>query len=302
MAEKTVKSEDEFGTILEKLGKVQAAMRVCMRANQDARKRAWEWRDRRDELRGETPVVHDEITKQREARDELNVQVQLQKKLRDEETERAQILQEKLRILRDEKSNRRDYISLEELQRQYRELEWKQQTMSLSIDEERALLEELEHLSQAMEKAPKTENQLIDQTKEQEELWQEVQAARTKAQEHHETMIALVEEAQQKHQQIIQLSGNLGPARTEADEAHQMYIQCLQEADEMRVRLDELRVEEIKYKTQLDTIRKTRKEVRQAREKAAVEKLAEQARSKQQTGQKLTMEELRALMETKGLE
>lgn len=302
MAKNPVKSEDEFGTILEKLRKVQAAMRVCMRANQHARKRAWEWRDRRDELRGETPVVHDEITKQREFRDELNVQVQLQKKLRDQETEHAQILQDKLRALRDEKSNRREYISLEELQRQYRELEWKQQTMSLSIDEERVLLEELEHLSQAMEKAPKIENQLIDQTNEQEQLWQEIQAARTKAQEHHETMIALVEEAQQKHQQIIQLSENLGPAKTEADEAHQMYVQCLQEADEMRVRLDELRVEEIKYKTQLDTIRKTRKEARQAQEKAAVERLAEQARAKQQNGQKLTMEELRALMETNGLE
>jgi uncharacterized coiled-coil DUF342 family protein len=302
MAEKSVKSEDEFGTILEKLRKVQAAMRVCMRANQDARKRAWEWRDRRDELRGETPVVHDEIAKQRIARDELNVQVQLQKKLRDEETARAQVLQDKMRALRDEKSNRHDYIPLDELQRQFRELEWKQQTTSLSIDEERDLLEEMERLSQAIDRAPKTDNQDIEQTKEQDELWQEIQAARTKAQEHHETMIALVEEAQQKHQEIIQLSDNLGPAKTEADEAHQMYIQCLQEADEMRDRLDELRVEEIKLKTQLDTIRKTRKEARRAREKAVVDKLAEKARMKQQNGQKLTMEELRALMETNGLE
>ena len=81
-----------------------------------------------------------------------------------------------------------------------------------------------------------------------------------------------------------------------------MYVQCLQEADEMRERLDELREQELTLKAQLDTIRKSRRETRREREKAAMERLAEQARTKQQTGQKLSIQELRALMETNGLE
>ena len=66
---------DEFGVVLEQLRKVQAAMRVLIRGIQDVKNTAWEWRDRRDELRSETPVVHDEMANQRTKRDELNVDI-----------------------------------------------------------------------------------------------------------------------------------------------------------------------------------------------------------------------------------
>ena len=93
-------SKDQFGETLEQLRKVQAARRACFRAIQDAKHRAWEWRDRRDELRGETPAIHERITGERQERDEINTEVQRLKRLRNEEIERARILQEKLQILR----------------------------------------------------------------------------------------------------------------------------------------------------------------------------------------------------------
>lgn len=294
----SINDKDEFGTVLEQLRKVQAAMRVCIRAIQEARRRAWEWRDRRDELRSETPVIHDQISEQRLARDELNAEVQQQKKHRDSEIERARVLQERLDELRGQRANHREVVSIEELQQRFRELEWKQQTTTLSIEQERSLLEELDELTKAMERASRTPQKPTNLTQEMNGLWQEIQEARDKAQEHHEKMIALVEEAQQKHQYVMQLSNSLGPSRSEVDEAHQMYVQCLQEADEMRERLEELGAQEVELKKQLDTIRNTRKEARQTREKAAMKKLAEQARAKQQSGQKLTLEEFRALMET----
>jgi uncharacterized coiled-coil DUF342 family protein len=302
MAETSASDKDEFGTIFEQLRKVQAAMRVCVRAIQDARSQAWEWRDRRDELRAEAPQIHDEISEQRDARDELNVEVQHQKELRDKETNRARELQERLNELRGKRRDPEEYVSLEDMQREFRELEWKQQTTSLTVDEEKGVIEEMERLSKAIAFTPNDTPKPADLTEEMEKLWQEIQEARNKAQEHHEKMVALVEKAQLKHQNVIQLSQNLDPARTEAGEAHQMYVQCLQEADEMRNRLDELREQELTLKAQLDTIRKSRKETRREREKVAMERLAEQARTKQQTGQKLTLQELRALMEANGLE
>ncbi|MFW9831554.1 MAG: coiled-coil protein [Candidatus Thorarchaeota archaeon] len=293
--------KDEFGLILEKLRKTQAAMRVCVRAIQDARNRAWEWRDQRDELRSQTPTVHNEISEIRMARDELNAEVQHQKKLRDEETERARVLQEKFNELRRERGDQQEHLSFDELQHRFRELEWKQQTSSLTIEEERILLDEMEYTSKAMEQARENQHQSLNHNEEMDNLWDEIQEARNKAQEHHEKMQALVDKAQQQHQSIINLSHSLGPTRTEVEEAHQMYVKCLQEADEMRERFDELQRQEIDLKSQLDAIRKDRKSARQEREKVAMEKLAEQARVKQQNGQKLTMEELRALMEADGL-
>ncbi|MFX1510878.1 MAG: hypothetical protein ACFFBR_11295, partial [Promethearchaeota archaeon] len=215
--------------------------------------------------------------------------------------EQARLLQEQLQELRTQHGQQRYYVPLEELQRQFRELEWKQQTTSLSVDEERALLDEMERLSNAMQTAPKRDSMPMNQSEEMDQLWQKIQDTRDKAQEHHERMIALVEEAQQTHQSIVHLSQDLEPNRSEIDEAHQMYVQCLQEADEMRDRVEVLRKEESDLKAQLDTIRKGRKAAREAREKAALERLAEQAKTKQQTGQKLSMEELRALMEVDGL-
>ena len=120
MANKSTNEQDKFGVILEQLRKTQAAMRVLMRGIQDSRNKAWEWRDRRDEFRAETPVVHDEISSQKVTRDELNAEVQRQKKLRDEANEHARLLQEKLQELREKSSNQRDYVPLEDLQHRFR--------------------------------------------------------------------------------------------------------------------------------------------------------------------------------------
>jgi len=302
MTTNSAPERDEFGVILEQLRKVQAAMRVLIRGIQEARNTAWEWRDRRDALRSETPVVHEEMDHQRTRRDELNTEVQRQKQLRDEANEQARVLQEHLQELRAQRSSQRDYIPLEELQRQFRELEWQQQTTSLTVDEERVLLDEMDRLSKAMETAPRIASLPMNQSEEMDQLWQEIQDARDRAQEHHEKMIALVEQAQQTHQSIVYLSQGLGPARSDIDEAHQMYVKCLQEADELRERLEVLRDQEKELKSQLDNIRKDRNASRQVREKAVMEKLAEQAKAKQQAGQKLSMEELRALMETDGID
>jgi phosphoserine phosphatase len=293
---------DKFGVILEQLQKVQAAMRVLIRGIQDTRSRAWEWRDRRDELRSETPVAHEEMDKQRTKRDELNVEVQRQKRLRDEVNEQARLLLEHFQELKAQREKTRDYVPLEELQSQLRELEWRQQTTSLTVEEERALLDEMDSLSKAMETAPKKDAIPMNQSIEMDELWKEIQNTREKAQEHHEMMIALVEEAQRTHQNLVQLSQGIGPVRSEIDEAHQMFVKCLQEVDEMRARLEVLQDREKQLKSELDAIRKERKTSREEREKAVMEKLAEQARAKQQSGQKLNLEELRALMEMDGLD
>ena len=301
MVEDSASERDEFGVILEQLRKTQAAMRVLIRGIRDTKNQAWEWRERRDELRAGTPVVHDELSNRRATRDELNEEVQRQKKLRDEANEQARVLNEQLQKLREQRGSHRNIVPLEELQRQFRELEWKQQTTSLSVEEERALLEEMDVLSKAMETAPKKESVPHNQSEEMEQLWQEIQEIRDRAQEHHKKMITLVEEAQQTHQSMVQLSQGLGPARSEIDEAHEMYVKCLQEADEMRNRLEVLKDQERDLKTKLNAIRQDRQSARKAREKAALEKLAEQARAKQESGQKLSLQELRALMESDGL-
>ncbi len=302
MSQESADQPDEYGKILEQLKKVQAAIRVCIRAIQDSKNRAWEWRDRRDDLHSVTPQVHEQISEQRSSRDELNVEVQHLKQLRDQENERARVLQLQLKAQREKNRRLGKTESLEELQKRYRDLEWQQQTSSLSMEEEKRLLTELEELAATIERVKELEREIGEQNEGTEALWEEIQAARDQAQEYHEKMTALVEEAQQKHQSITQLSESLGPAKGDIDEAHQMFVQCLQEADEMKERLEELKSQEKELRDRLDALGNRRREARATRERDALEKLAAQAREKQQAGQKLTMQELRALMETGSLE
>ncbi len=236
------------------------------------------------------------MEKPRAQREELNAEVARLKRLRNEEVERARELQERLQDLRGEFAELDDFVSLEELQKQFRELEWRQQTTSTSIDEEREILAEMSRLTLAMEAAAKVEKRLGGARPDDlDQLWQEIQEARNRAQDYHEKMVSLVEEAQQKHQKIMGFSENLGPARAEAQEAHEQFVLCLQEVDEMRTRVEELMEQEKGLRKQLDEIRTRRKVEREQRERQVMEEIAEQARRKQKAGQKLTMDELRAL-------
>ncbi len=296
MASGSTDQKDEFGAVIEKLRKVQAAIRACHQTIRDTKSRAWEWRDRRDELRGEGPSIREQVEVPRAEREKLNAEVARLKRLRNEEVERARTLQDKLHELRGEFAELDDYVSLEELQKQFRELEWRQQTTSTSIDEEREILAEMSRLTLAMEAATKVEERLggarpgdLDQ------LWQQIQDARNRAQDYHEKMVSLVEEAQQKHQKVIGFSERLGPAHAEAQEAHEQFVLCLQEVDEMRTRIENLKEEERSLRKQLDEIRAKRKADREKRERVVMEELGVRARRKQKAGEKLTMDELRAL-------
>jgi uncharacterized coiled-coil DUF342 family protein len=246
--------------------------------------------------------VRDQLAEQRDKRDELNAEVARLKRLRNEEMESARALREEWEGLRKVLGGSRDTASLEDLQQRLQALEWQQQTTSTTIDEERAILAEMERLAQAMKNAAKLGQHSKGTGEEADKLWQQMQAARSRAQEYHERMTALVEEAQQKHQAILDLSQARGPNQTEEQEAHRQFVQCLQEADEMRDRLDQLGEQEVALKKQLDELKSRRVADRAEREQKALEKLAEQARAKRQTGQKLTMQELRALLETTGLD
>jgi len=294
--------KDQYAELLEQLQKVQAAMRACTRAVKEARSRAWEWRARRDELRPAESGLRDQLAEQRNKRDELNAEVARLKRLRNEEMERARTLREEWEALKKTLGGSREAASLEDLQQRFQALEWQQQTTPTSIDEERAILAEMERLTEAMEHAAKAGPHTKGRAEDAEKLWQEMQTTRGRAQEYHEQMTALVEEAQQKHQAILDLSQARGPNQTEEQEAHRQYVQCLQEADEMRDRLEQLGEQEGALKKQLDELKSRRVADRAEREQKAVEKLAEQARAKRQAGQKLTMQEFRALLETTGLD
>lgn len=302
MTSKQGQGKDQFGVVIEKLRKVQAAMRACMRGIQEARDRAWEWRDQRDELRAETPGVWNQIEDLRTERDKLNAEVARLKGLRNDEMDRARELQEKLQKLREEFGGLEEIAPFEELQQRLRALEWQQQTTSTTLEEDRALLVEMEKLAATMEHVSQVRKRVKVGPEEVDSLWEEIQEARNRAQGFHEELLELVETAQEKHKNILELSDTTGSSRAEEKEAHEQFVLCLQEADELRDRLEELRRQEAELKGELAEIKSHRQAERKAQERQAMEKLAEQARKKQQAGEKLTMQELQALLELGGLE
>jgi len=246
--------------------------------------------------------VRSQMAELRARRDQLNAEVARLKKLRNAEVERARALQDRIRAVNREMGRLGEFASLEELERRFRELEWRHQTTPTTLEEERTLLDELSRIAQAMRMAARKDQLVGGSHADVEGLWRELEEARRRAQEFHEQMVAVVEQAQREHQKLVQLAETIRPNLEEEKEAHQQFLQCLAEADELQARIDELRREEAELIAKLEGLRAKRREQAEERERRALEALAARAREKKRAGKPLTLEEMRALLETGGLE
>jgi len=223
-------ASDEVEGIIGNLRRVRAAIRVCLRGVREAKSRAWEWRDRREQIKAETASVRIQMEEVRTRRNQLNAEVARLKRLRNEEVERARSLQDKIREVNRELGRMGELMSVEELEQRFRELEWRHQTTPTTLEEERHLLDEMARVARAMRRAARKEQLLGSSHGNIDGLWEQLEEARRRAQEFHEQIVAVAEQAQREHQKLVELAETIRPNLEEEKEAHQQFLQCLAEA------------------------------------------------------------------------
>jgi uncharacterized coiled-coil DUF342 family protein len=247
--------------------------------------------EKRDKLNEEFRKIRQEVQEARPQRDYLNEKVQTLKLLRDESRTKTRSIiediktrQEKIAELR-KKAPRQSYARLKKEQD---DIEWKIQTTSLDLQEEKRLIEIVKQLEIQMEAYKKVEKQL----KKIADLRRELKVNDNKADAFHQELSASAQKSQEIHQKIVAKIDESKKIKSEADCIHQTYLKARLEVEPLSAELRGL----LEKKRKLQQALKDEDEKkRRTSEQALKEKLGRQAREKLQRGEKLSWEEFQLL-------
>lgn len=265
--------------------------------NQEAR----ELRAKRDAAIGVSSGDFEDLRSQAELnkslRDKANTQIQLLKKEREQLTEQIKLEWASVRQARDSFQELRSEVGPvpDQINEEIERLEWKQQTTPhLSIEEENALIEHITDLyakvvaATSLDEAYERTQDIVTRAKE----------TLAKREEIHEQIVQLAEQSQKNHEAMIQTYQTMDELRKEGTEHHEEYLRARKNADAvhqeivtLQERMSTIRQEIDLIAEELDLRRRQKVQEKTAQDREVVEK-------KVSTGSRITLDELRLLMES----
>jgi uncharacterized coiled-coil DUF342 family protein len=269
---------------------------ASLKAQRDELKReAMQWMEERDKIREQIRELRTELSSLKQQRDETNQRVKDLKIVRDQlVSERKEKLAKVVEFKRKAASFKHVRPkAIQSIQNEIRSLDWKIQTSSLTLPQEKRIIEQIAEL----------EKQLLAY-KQAQSMWTEIKTLqhqlrnmRTQEKETHRQISQQAEQSRRIHQTMNEKGANIPQLKAEAEEAHKKYTETLRQAQkahqqyvpiiaQVRALLLQIRTEEEKKKTKRQT------ELIQELEKKALEKM--------KRGEKLTWDEFKILTE-KGL-
>lgn len=254
---------------------------------------ALRWAGKRDRLHEQIRRLRSEANSFREERDKLNGAVGALKTLREGAKKEARIKIDQIKTLRQEIKDalsHRPSRSSQSLQNEIEAIEWKIQTDSPTLDEERRLIERVKALETQMEVYREIES-IRDKI---EGLQNQITKLKDERVSHNQKISEMAKESQRFHEKMIERLQNATKLKAEADEMHGKYAEHKEPARALHLR----------YVETLEQIRTLREKIREKEEKERSEqeadlrrKLEEEALGKLKRGEKLTFEEFKILAE-----
>lgn len=283
---------DEYLREIGELEKQAAPLREQRdQLNEESRK----WIEKRNSFNVEIKRLRDEAFSYRDKRDALNKAVQELKTKRDQA---KQELPEKRKLLDtfDERiQNLESKVTLNEgaAQKRFREIEWTIQTNSFSLAEEKRMIAEVKSLEIELV----IYKEIGQQRKEASKLLSEIKRLQSMIDEYHSALSKLARESQECHERMLESLSKADPLTKEAGAAHQNFIEVKKKADDIHRTYSGLisRIREIELLIRQTDENVHREQIRKALESR--EKVSKQAQQKLQTGEKLTFEEFKLLIE-----
>jgi len=252
-----------------------------------------EWAERRDELNSQVRRLIEEANGRRENRDKLNAEVREAKTSRDEWNRKFNDLSDKAQALRREKMPKSG-LSIRKFKAELRALEKKHMTSVLSPEKEKALMKEMSQLDAKIKEMEKE----IEQFSEVRTAEKDAREAKDNAEGFHRKVSELAEKAQQEHDAMLKLYEEADKLRKEADGAQEKFIETKLAADEEHRE----HIEHIRQVHDFDKIiagirdkgRKTRRE----KDETSAKKEAEEIFDKFRSGEKLSTEDIMVLQKS----
>ncbi len=249
--------------------------------------------EKRDKLDEHFKSLRAEILTLRDERDKINQKVkELKQKRSDTTTKTSEKIEELKKINQeiDVLSEKRPSKSLQALQEEFEDTEWKIQTSSLSLDEEKELVEEARQLEIQLSVRKKLQK-LSDKAF---VLKTETRALGNQGKLCHEELTKNAQKSQETHQKMLEKIDESKKIKSEADNLHKDFLQAREKIKPLQNEIYEIINQMKKSKTE---IREEEEKEKKEGEDAIRTELEKQAREKLKRGEKLSWEEFQILTE-----
>ncbi len=269
--------------------------------------------EERNQLNDLVKKTHQEIDELKAERDSINEKVKLLKQQRDEIRVKASPIIEEINTRKEKIAELKKKVPREsqrDLQQELEAIEWKIQTTSLDLQEEKGLIEtvkELETLLTSYKKIDKQNKKIKD-------LIVQRKVLETEADVFHKELTELAEKSQGLHSKMVEKVNAAKIGRAQADGLHHAYIKGKEEILQMQVKIAELTgqlrglraslqeeerlrrmASQQAYKEREDAAKEQHQVVKE-KQQAIKEKLGAEAREKLQKGEKLSFFEFQLVM------
>lgn len=251
---------------------------------------AREFAGKRDKLNEEFKSLQAEILELRKARDQINMEVkELKQQKSNIKAERVKKTGElkNLKQQIEELAKKKPAKSFKIIQREIEGLEWRIQTTSLNLQEEKQLVDKVKQLENQLSVHRKIEQ--LGQKRL--ELETEIKALQTRAMLCSEKISEKADKSRVFHDKMLKKIEDAEKIKTEADSFHKLFLQAKEKAKPLQAEIANILGEVRRLK---EEILAEEKERREKIEETLLEDIERRAREKVKRGEKLTWEEFKA--------
>ncbi|MCW4047728.1 MAG: hypothetical protein NWE99_09265 [Candidatus Bathyarchaeota archaeon] len=249
--------------------------------------------EKRDKLNEQFRKLRNETSELKAERDSLNEKVKALKQQRDNARDRNGKIIEEIKAHSqkiNELKKKTPKKSRAQLEKELQAIEWKIQTTTLDLQEEKMLVDEVKHLEMQLSAYRK-----IDlQHKKIAELRKELKSLETSADAAHQELMEAAQKSQELHAKMLAKIDQAKNIKAEADSIHARYVQAREQAKPIREEVKRLLAQKRMLQ---EAMRKEDEAKRKMAEQALKENLESQARNKLQRGEKLSWHEFQLLAE-----
>lgn len=263
-----------------------------LREKRDAfNKETEQWAEKRDTINKQIKDLRLEATNIRERRDTANEKVKDLKIQRDQKValireviEETKQLKKKIRLL----AKKKPIQAANAIRKEKEQIEWKIQTTSLTLQEEKPLVKKANQLEVQLNIYEK----INDARKELTESQNKIKIMDEEARSSHTQLSELAQLSQELHSKMIKTIKKAKTLQTEADNYHQIFLQNKQKSHKIHIEYTEVQKE---VKTLKKELAETEEKEKMLQQEETRKRLKAKVLKKLKQGKKLTLEEFKLL-------
>jgi len=250
------------------------------------------WVEQRDSTRRQIEQLRAEIVSLRKQRDGINQKVKDLKIIRDqlvsdrkEKLNKVIGFKEKVASIKQNSTR-----TVRAMEKEIENLDWKIQTNSLTMPEEKRIVEQIAELEKRLA-SYKAVQAMWGEIK---TLQHQLRNLRAEEKEYHNQIAQLAEQSRQLHQELTEKGANIPKLKTEANESHQRYVENRKQAQKLDQKCGLL---VMKIRALLSKSKSEEQKKKADREMELMQELEKIALNKMKRGEKLTWDEFKILAE-----